>query len=331
MKPNAGTYVLAAAMFIGIVMVYVTSFTYAPTIYMRVVATLLGLVGLVGVWLAVASSHPPARVRAMDVATGLVGTMATFLLARELGVQPVVAVSLVLVALGIAQSRRVIDFPATCSGFAGGFVGLIGPSVTVSWWWVALSGAIAGTLWSMVGPAVMPAFGGRIGLMAFLGSAIAYGIADFLGGRGDADLLPPTDGLPTWAVVPVGITGALVTWLLRNRTDLNYMFCVGLPALAVSAVIALAPGLGSQGAVMASAWLGGAALAGTALTRLPNAGWIFVAALLYSGLMVRFTGPFQGYAGAIGVLAFIGELGTFGLRRTLQRLAPRLPGKPRVA
>ncbi|MFM9017958.1 MAG: hypothetical protein ACKORG_00780 [Actinomycetota bacterium] len=331
MKPNAGTYVLAAAMFVGMLVVYVTSFTIAPNLYMRVLAAILGMLALVGTWLAVASSLPPARVRVMDIATGVVGTMATFLLARDLGVEPVVAVSLVLVTLGIAQSLGIIDFPATCAGFSGGFVGLIGPSITVSWWWVALSGAIAGTLWSMIGPSVMPAFGGRIGLMAFLGSAISYEVADFLGGRGNAVLLPPTDGLPTWAVMPVGITGALVTWLLRNRTDLNYMYCVGLPALTVSAGIALAPGLGSQGAVMATAWLGGAALAGTALTRLPNAGWIFLAALLYSGLMVRFTGPYEGHAGVIGVLAFIGELGTFGLRRTLQRVAPRLPGKPRVA
>jgi len=158
----------------------------------------------VGIWLAVASSHPPARVRAMDVATGVVGTIATFLLARDPGVQPVLAASLVLVSLGVAQSLRIIDFRATCAGFSGGLIGLIGPSITVSWWWVALSGAIAGTLWSMVGPSVMPAFGGRIGLMAFMASAVSYQIADFLGGRGNAALLPPTGGLPTWVVVPVG-------------------------------------------------------------------------------------------------------------------------------
>jgi len=127
------------------------------------------------------------------------------------------------------------------------------------------------------------------------------------------------------------VPGALVTWALCNRTNLNYMACVGLPSLVVSIGIGLSPGLGHQGAVMATAWLGGAALAGTALTRLPNAGWIILAALLYGGLMVCLTGPCEGHAGVIGVLAFIGELGTFGLRRALQRVSPWLPGKPRVA
>lgn len=332
MRPNAGTYVLATAMFVAMLVVYVTSFIAASNIWLRVVAAALGIFALVGTWLAVTSSHPASRPRLMDATCALIATLATFFLARDLGVQPVLAASIVLLSFGLsAQPLGLVDDRAARAAFAGTFVGLIGPSITVPWYWVALSGVIAGLLWSMAGPTTMPGFGGRIGLAAFMGSAIAYEIADFFNGRGNLALVPPTDGLPTWSVVPVGVASALVTWTLCNRTNLNYVTCVGLPALVVSCGIALSPTLGREGAVLATAWLGGAALAGTALSRLPNAAWIFVAGLLYAGLMVRFTGPYQGHAGAIGVLALIAELGAFGLRRALQRVAPWLPGKPRVA
>ncbi len=329
---NALTYVLAAMMVVAATVVYVTSFALASDISLRVGVVVLGAFGLAGIYLAVRSSRPAAHPRFVDVASGLTSTLATFFMSRDLGVQPVAAASVVLVTVGLAaQPLGVVDARAARAAFAGAFVGLIGPSITVPWYWAALSGAIAGLLWSMIGPSIMPGFGGRIGLMAFASSAIAYQIADFLDGAGNVALLPPTAGLPTWTVVPVGVAGALVTWTLYNRTRLHYVACVGIPALAVSSGIAASPGLGSQGAVLATAWLGGAALAGTSLERLPNAAWIFVAALLYAGLMVRFTGPDQGHAGVIGVLAFIGELAVFALRRVLQRVAPWLPGKPRVA
>jgi hypothetical protein len=332
MRLTAGMLVLAAAMFVATAAVYVTSFTLAPNMWMRVAAVLLGAFAAAGMWLAVASSRPLARVRTVDIACSLLATLATFFLSRDLGVQPVVAASLVLITIGVAvQPLGLVDGRAARAGFAGVFVGLIGPSITVPWYWVALSGALAGVLWSLVGPSIMPGFGGRIGLVAFMSSVVAYGIADFLGGKGNVTLLPPTDGLPTWTVVPVGVAAALVTWTLYNRTSLHYLACIGIPALVVSSGIALAPNLGAQGAVLATAWLGGAALAGTTSARLPNAAWIFVAGLLYAGLMVRFTGPYQGHAGVIGVLALIGELGTFALRRALQRVAPWLPGQPRVA
>ena len=331
-KRTVGTYVVAAAMFVAMLAVYVTSFTVAPNIWMRGAAAALGIFALVGTWLAVTSSHPASRPRLMDATCALIATLATFFLARDLGVQPVLAAAIVLLAFGLsAQPLGVVDDRAARAAFAGTFVGLIGPNVTVPWYWVALSGVMAGVLWSTAGPSVMPGFGGRIGLTAFMGSAIAYEIADAFDGLGNLALLPPTDGLPTWSVVPVGVSAALVTWTLFNRTNLNYVTCVGLPALVVSCGIALSPTIGAEGAVLATAWLGGAALAGTALTRLPNAAWITLAGLLYAGLMVRFTGPYQGHAGVIGVLAFVAELGAFGLRRTLQRVAPWLPGKPRVA
>lgn len=332
MTPRAGTYALAAAMVAGMIAVYVTSFVVAPDTWMRVPAVLLGVLALVGAGLAIATSSPPARVRLMDVASALASTLATFLLARDLGVEPVVAASLVLVTFGLAaQPLGLVDGRAARAGFAGAFVGLIGPAVTISWYWVALAGAIAGVLWSLIGPSVMPGFGGRIGLMAFMGAVAAFTLADLVGDRGNVSLLPVPSEVPTWSLLPVCAFAALITWTLRNRTGLNYATCVGVPTLVISAGIALAPNLGNQGAVMATAWLGGAALAGTSLTRLPNAGWVFVAALLYGCLMMRFTGPYAGHAGVIGTLAVIAELATFAARRTLQRAAVQLPGKPRVA
>lgn len=332
MRLNALTYVLAAVMSLALAIVYVTSFALAPDFGLRVSVAALGVFAAVGVYLAIRSSTFAAHPRVVDVASAMVSTLFTFFMSRDLGVQPVASAALVLVTIGLAaQPLGVVDGRAARAAFAGAFVGLIGPSITVPWYWVALSGAIAGFLWSMIGPSIMPGFGGRIGLMAFLGSAIAYKTADLVDGAGNVALLPPTGGLPTWAVVPVGVAGALVTWTLYNRTSLHYVACVGIPALAVACGVAASPSLGSTGAVLATAWLGGAALAGTALTRLPNAAWILLAGLLYAGLMVRFTGPYQGHAGAIGVLAFIAELAVFGFRRALQRVAPWLPGKPRVA
>lgn len=306
--------------------VYTVALEGAPNRWALATAVIVGLLALIGTWTAFADARAPARVRPVDVITATVCALATLYLSRNLGIAPLGAAAGVTASLGVAAiPAGAIDEQASQAGFAGAFVGIITPNITVPWYWVALSGVIAGVLWSMACRTVLQGAGGRIGMVAFMGSALAYGVADLFGDRGNAVLLPPTGTVATWAVVPVGIAGVLVPWMLYRRAGWPYATAVGVPALAVCGGIGLA-GLGVAGPALAATWLGGGALAAVSSKRLPNAGWLFLAAFLYGGLMVSVSRPVEGHVGTVGVLATIAVLATVAIRRLLRRMP--LPDRP---
>ena len=171
---------------------------------------------------------------------------------------------------------------------------------------------------------------GVIGATAFMASVGVYQAADLLGERDIPSLLPPPGGLANWAVVPIGATSALVVWLLMNRLGWSLPMASGLSSLRVCGGLALW-GPPPVAASFATVWFGGNAVGAVAAWRLPNAGWVAVAGLLYGVMILRFQGPLQGHVGAIGSFALMGEFGTIALRRGLQALAQGLPGQPRVS
>lgn len=332
MRPGTGTYVLGGLMLLTLAWVFAASFLSGPrqTIVHAALLAVLAMV-LAGGMIVLRLSKRLPRGRLVDVVVGAVTAFATLYLSRVLEVPPLVAASMVAVAVGVAMlGDGPLDPRSGAAGYSGAFVGIMPPTVTIGWYWVVLAGAVAGLLWTFIGPSVLDGAGGRMGTVAFMASIPVYLAADILHDRGNAPLLPPISGLAHWAVVPTGCIAALVTWLLMYRLGWSLPMASGLTSLFVCGGLVLWGPPALQVAVGAT-WYGGTAVGGTAATRLPNAAWIGLTGLAYGGLMLRFSGPLQGHVGVIGATGLMAVLGIVAARRVLQRAARRLAGQPRVA
>ena len=331
-RPTAGTWLLGGLMLGVLVLVFVETYLLQP----RALYAWLGLLGafvvvLAGGLIALRASGPPGRVRLVDVVTAAVASAATLLLVRGLDIPPLVAAAAVATVIGVAMlGDGPLDAIAGGAGYAGGFVGLVAPTVTIALFWVVIAGALAGVLWGLIATSAFAGCGGRMGTSALIASILVYQAARLVGEQGDAVLLPPVDGLAHWAVVPTGCVATLVTWLLMYRRGWSLPMASGLTSLVVCGGLAMW-GPDSVQLVLATAWYGGTAVGRTGANRLPNAGWVALAGLAYGALMLRFEGPLQGHVGIIGATGLMGVLGVIAVRRALQVVAPFLPGKPRVA
>ncbi len=313
MKPTPATYVLGAVVLVALAGMYVQSFVLGADPVPTILVVIIGIPTVIGAGYAVRTSLPLLRPRPVEVITALAGTMASLLMAREMGIPPLVAAALVAVACGVgALPGGPLDAISAGAGYTGSFVGLLTPNITLGWYWVAVAGVLAGLLWTFVGRSVIQGVGGRMGLVGFMASAAVYWIADLTGHDQNAVLLPGTDGMAHWAVVPIGAAGALITWVLMNRLGWGFNLASGLPSLAVCGVI-VASGLGGTGVVLATAFFGGTFVGGTTTARLPNAAWLGAAGLLYGAFMLHFEGPLAGHVGVIGTTGTISVLAIIGI------------------
>lgn len=332
MTPTRGTYVLGVLLLVTLTWVFAVSLIAQASRLLAAVGLSAGLaVILAGGVMTLRTSGPMPRVRVVDVVMSTTAAGATLYLCRVLDVPPLVACALVITVIGVAMlSGGPLDVRSGMAAYTGGFIGIISPNITLSWFWVILAGPVAGVLWSLIAPSAFVGVGGRMGATAFMASAGVYQAADLLGDRDIPPLLPPPGGLANWAVVPIGATSALVVWLLMNRLGWSLPMASGLSSLLVCGGLALW-GPSAVATPFATAWFGGNAVGAVAARRLPNAGWVAIAGLLFGAMTLRFQGPLQGHVGAIGSFALMGEFGAIALRRGLQAVAPRLPGQPRVA
>ncbi len=332
MTPTRGTYVLGVLLLLTLTWLFAVSLIAQASRMLAAAGLSAGLaVILAGGVMTLRTSGPMPRVRVVDVVMSTIAAAATLYLCRVLELPPLVASALVITVIGVALlSGGPLDVRSGMAGYTGGFIGLITPNITLSWYWVMLAGPVAGVLWSLISPSAFVGVGGRMGATAFMASVGVYQVADLLGDRDIPSLLPPPGGLAHWAVVPIGATSALVVWLLMNRLGWSLPMASGLSSLLVCGGLALW-GPPSVAVPFATVWFGGNAVGAVAAWRLPNAGWVAVAGLLYGVMILRFQGPLEGHVGAIGSFALMSEFGTIAVRRGLQALAPRLPGQPRVA
>ena len=332
MRPTPWTYLLGVVVLLFLGVMYVRSFVIGAEPVPLVLVVVVGIPFAVGAVHALRTSLPVPRARAVEVVTAVSSTVATLGMSREMGIPPLVAAALVAVVLGVmALDGGPLDAVAAGAGYSGAFVGLLAPAVTVSWYWVVLAGALAGVLWTLIGPAVFSGVGGRMGVVAFMASSAVYWVADLLGADHEYILLPE-GGLAHWTVVPIGAAGAVITWMLMNRLGWTFNLASGLPSLAVCGVLAMAGPPGLE-VVLATAFFGGTFVGGTSLARLPTALWLGAAGLLYGAFMLHFEGPLTGHVGVIGATGTIAALAVIGVLAIVRRVRvpARLPRQSRVA
>jgi hypothetical protein len=313
MRPTPWTYLLGALVLLALGVMYVRSFVIGAAPVPMVLVLLVGVPFAIGAVHALRTSLPLPRLRAVEVVAATAATVASLAMSREMGIPPLVAVAMVAIVAGVAAlGDGPLDDVAAGAAYSGAFVGLLAPTVTVGWYWVVLAGAVAGVLWSLIGPAVFQGVGGRMGVVAFMAAGAVYWLADLLGADHQYVLLPE-GGLAHWSVVVIGATGAIVTWMLMTRLGWAFNLASGLPALAVCGVLAMAGPEGLE-VVLATAFFGGTFVGGSSVKRMPTALWLGASGLLYGALMLHFEGPLSGHVGVIGATGTTAVLAVLGVR-----------------
>lgn len=306
---------LAALLVIGLVGMYLVTFLFddlrVPWVGVGAVV-LLSLAGL-GMLVVGATSRLVGRVRAIDVvAATAAGAMAQFL-TRDMGMPEVIAGSVIAVAVGIiVLDDGPLDGMSAAAAYAGACVGLLPAYVAQSPWLIIGASVLCGVLWSLVGPSVWNGIGGRIGLVAFIAGSAVYLLADIIGLERDHVLVPlRVTELASWAIVPVGAAAAVLTWMLVERLRVPFALASGGLSLVVCLPLDLTKPLPLS--LLDAVFFGGTFVGGSSVRRLPNAGWVALAGLLYGMLMLHFKGPLTGHVGVIGATGAIACLAVAGL------------------
>ncbi len=305
---------LAAIMAIGLVGMYLSTFAVrsieVPP-YGVIAAVILGFMAL-GMLVVGATSKPVGHVRAVDVVAAVASAAIAQFLTREMGVPLLVAGSMVAVALGVAMLwGGPLDSMSAGAGYAGTCVGLLPQYVTQSSWLVIAAAVICGVLWSLIGPSVWDGVGGRMGSVAFISGSVVYLIADMFGLERSHRLIPlHMTELAHWAVVPVGMIAAVLTWMLVERAGVPFVLASGSLSLVVCLILDHTQPLPAS--VLDAAFFGGTFVGGVSPRRLPNAAWVAGAGAIYGALMLHFAGPLTGHVGILGATGTIGCLAMAG-------------------
>lgn len=323
MRRTLWTYALAALTLAALVAMYIVAFVVGAEPLPLAVVIIAVFLAVIGAAVAVRDSMSVPRPRAADIAAGAAATTFSLLLCREMGIPALVTVSIVAIVIGMMVAPRgPLDVRAEGAAYVGAFVGLLAPSITVPSGWVVLAGALAGLLWSIIGPYVLPGVGGRLGLVAFMGSSAIYWLASALGYEHQAVLVPEVQGMAHMAMIPIGGVAAVVTWLLIQRRGWDFALASGITSLLVCGGIYMAD-MGALAPVLSTAWFGGTMVGLSTPARLPSAAWVTLAGLMYGAYMLHFEGPLTGHVGVIGATGTIAVFIAMGALRVGTWLTPR--------
>ena len=322
MRRTLWTYALAALTLAALVAMYVFAFVMGAEPLPLAVVIVALILAIIGAALAVRDSLAVPRPRVRDVAAGATATAFCLFLCREMGIPALVTVSIAAIIIGMMVAPRgPLDARGEGAAYVGAFVGLLAPGITVPSAWVVLAGALAGLLWSVIGLSVLPGVGGRLGLVAFMGSSAIYWLATALGYERNAVLVPDVQGMAHMAMIPIGGVAAVLTWLLIQRRGWDFALASGITSLLVCGGIHLAD-MGALEPVLATAWFGGTMVGLSTPARLPSAAWVTLAGLMYGSYMLHFEGPLTGHVGVIGATGTIAVFVAMGALRLVTWAAP---------
>ena len=304
-RPSPVTIILGLALLAALVYLFVNGFWLRVGSAIDLVfVALVGVLALLGFVLSLITSRPARMPRVVDVLLGIAAALFAQFLTREMRIPVLVAMGITGCVLGVAAlPGGPLDFMSSAAGYTGMFTGMLQPGPTLPWGWVVAAGALAGLLFSVIGPAVLPGVGARMGAVAFLAGSAVYVVAEWTGAATPPILPGDATGFMNGAMVPIGMAGALVTCVLARRTTMPFVMASALPSLIVCGVMNIA--LPGSVPVLGSAWVGGTLIASAAPARLPTAFWVGLAGIVYALLMMHFGGPLNGHVGVLGATATI--------------------------
>lgn len=254
----------------------------------------------------------PFRKSALEVLGVLVGGLAAYTLAHDVGLGPVVAASLV----GIAAHLVVPQFSTAV--YTGAFVGMTSDLLLLSHVEVVLASLTSGVVFCLAKPA-FPGVGGKLGTIALIGTALISL------SRQRIFLIASLPDLQTsLEIMVIALIATPLTFYLSAAHGNGPVLASSVVGMISGLVLHIIyPEMGTNLAVVAIC----ASFAGMSSNeRLPNFGMVLLMAL-FTGVVFIFSTPHMGGAGGkLGTIAFGSALAVVGFRRML-RGKGKLTGK----
>lgn len=275
--------------------------------------TSLILVGLVIAILsegrAVFSAGPtvePLGESALETLAVLLGGVASYTLAHDVGLGPVVAASLVGIAAHLAAPKY------GAAGYCGAFVGMTSDLLLFTHTEVLLASLASGVVYYLTRP-VFPGAGGKLGTIALTGSALMS-----VSLRRIFLVAPLPDPGTERMIVLIALAATALTFYLSMAHGNGPVLASGVVGLIGGLVLPVVfPQQGTNLAVVAIC----ASFAGmSSRERLPGL-WTVLAVGLITGVVFIFSTPHLGGAGGkLGTIAFGSVLAVSGFRRVFARM-----------
>jgi len=276
----------------------------------------LGLIVLAG--LVHATSVPAAfPLLFEDVIHVMLGTWAVHLAVQSGGMGAVEAAALVgalgwLGGLPSLLGARV--FPAAL--YCGAFAGMTSSDLLPGFWWMILAGLLAGIVYSLARH-MWVGIGGKLGTMAFAGTAVTVALARFAGFNRHSLAPASLDATLQLAIVGVSIASVCLTYWLSEHGKFGAVFASAVPTiLLVFGLKLLDPSWQSKAIPLVTAWFGASFAGMTSAERLAGRHWMLPLMGLIFGFLVVGSGPrLNGFGGVSGTTALVAVLAGLGIAR----------------
>ncbi len=297
---------------------YVDGFLRGATPLEIVVFGLLALPLLAGLLHTVRDLSGPSMPSWADVIASALGASAVAFIARGWHVEPVLAAAVVGV-LGALPFLPASIRSRAAPIYVGAFAGMTSPLVLANPGWVALAGAIAGLLYSLL-RSTWIGVGGKLGLLGFTGVSFAALIAHRVGASpGGAKLLQlqTADRLAILVVAPLA---AIATYELQRQlrwspvlasASVTCAFVLAMVLVGAESLFVVAPS--------AIACFGGSFIAMTGDIHAASRPWLPAAGgLLYALLQIALEPTLAGIGGDFGATAAIAVLVVIGFEKLMK-------------
>lgn len=248
----------------------------------------------------------PLAEGALEALAVVLGGVAAYTLAHDVGLGPVVAASLVGIAAHLAAPKY------GAAVYTGAFVGMTSDLLLLTHVEVLLASLVSGIVYYLTRP-VFPGAGGKLGTIALIGSSLTS-----LSMQRLFLIVPLPDPGTELMIIVIALAATVLTFYLSLAHGNGPVLASGVVGLIGGLVLPVVfPAQGTNLAVVAVC----ASFAGmSGRERLPNV-WLVLAVGVITGIVFIFSAPHLGGAGGkLGTIAFGSVLAVSGFRQVFARM-----------
>jgi len=298
---------------------YLAAFFAHYKSFEAVVLVFLGLSVFAGL---LEAATVPAAVTVLlfdDVVHVTLGALAVQLAIRTAGMTVVQGAALVGVLAWLSGRLKLLSprvRPASL--YCGAFVGMTSSHVLPGLGGLTLAGILAGILYSLANHFCV-GIGGKLGTMAFAGTAITVALARLAGLNHQNLAGASVDPALQAAALGVAIVSVPLTYWLSEHRKFGAVFASAMPsAVLVFGVNLLSTSWQLKMIPLGAAWFGASFAGMTSVERLDGRHWTLPLIGLIYGFLSMDSGPrLHGFGGGLGTTALVSVLAAFGIARLL--------------
>jgi len=254
-----------------------------------------------------------------DVVHVTLGALAVQLAIRTAGMTAVQAALVGVLAWLTGRLKLLSPRVRPASLYCGAFVGMTSSHVLPGLGWLTLAGILAGILYSLANHFCV-GIGGKLGTMAFAGTAITVALARLAGLNHQNLAGASVDPALQAAALGVAIVSVPLTYWLSEHRKFGAVFASAMPsAVLVFGVNLLSTSWQLKMIPLGAAWFGASFAGMTSVERLDGRHWTLPLIGLIYGFLSMDSGPrLHGFGGGLGTTALVSVLAAFGIARLLR-------------